>query len=219
MNKLDVYQTLGVLMPGYFFSIGLYLIAKKAGVEIPLEISSIGGSITLLVISYIIGQIVQAFGNGFEWVWRKIRKAPTTRVQKGDTKILSEGQHQKLIEAMRRKVGLPDTDVSQMPKNEWSSYVGLVASAVRQAKQMEQVDIFSAHYGMLRGVVATTFLLILASWLLLKEHACVPVIILIAFGLLALYRMDRFDKNYGKELFRQFLLIARLDKDTASHGN
>lgn len=212
MNKLDIYQTLAVFMPGYFFAFGLYLILRKAGIDIPLDISSIGGSIALIVISYVIGQLVQVFGNAFEWLWRKIRLVPTLRVQKGDEKILSSNQRQQLIDAMNRKVGLPDIDITKQSKTEWSSYVGSVASAVRQAKQMEQVDIFNAHYGMFRGLVAASLLLAFASWFILKEHVYQFIVILVLLSLLALYRMDRFDKYYAKELFRQFLLLTRQDK-------
>lgn len=209
MKNLDVYQTLAVFMPGYFFAFGSYILLKKAGFDIPLDISSIGGSIALIVISYVIGQLVQVFGNAFEWLWRKVRPIPSVRIQKGDEKILSSNQRQQLIDAMKQKVGLQDIDISQLSKQEWLSYVGSVASAVRHSKQMEQIDVFNAHYGMFRGLVAASFLLALGSWFLLKEQWYLPVLALIVLGLLALYRMDRFDKNYARELFRQFLQISK----------
>ena len=196
-------------MPGYFFAFGSYILLHRLGVAMPFEISSIGGSIALIVMAYVIGQLVQVVGNAFEWLWRKVRPVPSVRIQKGDEKILTSHQRQQLIDAMKQKVGLPDGDVSKLPRSEWFSYVGSVASAVRQAKQMEQVDIFSAHCGMFRGLVAASFLLALGSWLLLGEQWHLPVATLIVLGLLALYRMDRFDKNYARELVRQFLQIAR----------
>ena len=215
MNKLDVYQTLAVFMPGYFVGVGSYLLLKSAEVDIPIDISSIGGSIALLVASYIIGQFVQVFGNAFEWFWRKLRPIPTLRVQKGDDKIVSPDQRQQVIVAMRSRVGLPDADITQLPEREWLSYVGSVASAIRQADQIGQIDVFSAHYGMFRGLLAACVLLALGSWFTLEVHSNPIATLLIVLGLLALYRMDRFDKYCAKELFRQFLLIARNNGDGA----
>ena len=96
MGKLDIYQTLAIFMPGYFFGIGSYILLKKAGIDIPLDISSIGGSVALIVVSYVIGQLLQAFGNAFEWLWRKVRPVPTVRVQEGDENILPSSQRQQL---------------------------------------------------------------------------------------------------------------------------
>jgi hypothetical protein len=101
MNRaFDFYEYAGVLVPGAVLITGLLWLFPDGRALLSKEGITLGEFGLFVVIAYAVGQLVQAIGNGIEWVWWKAWGGmPSAQVLAG--KRVSKDQHQRIVGALR----------------------------------------------------------------------------------------------------------------------
>jgi hypothetical protein len=210
MNRtFDFYEYAGIIVPGAILTLGLLWLFPESRALFSKEGVTFGELGLFVIVAYAAGQLIQGVGNWIEWVWWKTwGDFPSRRVLSGH--LISADQHKRVVEALR-KDGKVTTDVSSCSLSECLAIVREVYSVVAAAGKAARVDTFNGNYGLLRGLAASFFVLLIAATVLGKGIYVVGALVLLL--LLALQRMHRFGKHYALELFIQYILIA--DKPAA----
>lgn len=207
MKDFDFYQIAGVIAPGMVVIAGVVFLFFPEEQKAVLSISnvSIGGLGVGLLIAYVVGQLLQAIGNGFEEFWWWIRGGwPTDWVRTGKHKPMQPDQLMIIQEKLRVILKNDHFNVESLTRKEWRSVTSQIYSKVENANVNRRVDIFNANYGLSRGLVATTFVLMFGQVLCCGWTIAIWLFLL-GLLILSIYRMDRAGRTYARELFSKFL--------------
>jgi hypothetical protein len=100
MNRnFDFYEYAGFIVPGAVIIVAAIWLFPESRALLSKEGVTLGEFGLFVVIAYAAGQLVQAVGNGLEWIWWKPQGGmPSIRVLCG--KYLSTEQHKRLLEAL-----------------------------------------------------------------------------------------------------------------------
>lgn len=211
MNRFDFYEFVGILSPGVAFIIGISLIFPDIGEIIQKQNFSLGDFGVVVIAAYIVGHLVQAFGNILEKIyWQFWGGMPTDWVRSKKHSVISNGQAFDL--ETRLKTTLEEEQVSsikELSQGAWSSIVNELYGRIKATNLDERAYIFNGHYGLMRGIAAS-LLLILIVLLVNDINAWRIDLFVFAGFLLAIFRMHRFGKYYARELFTSFLNISEL---------
>ena len=210
MRDFEFYDFAGVLVPGTLVLTGIYFASPALRDLLPIKDMSAGAAGFLAVIAYATGQLVQAVGNGVEWVWWRLFGGMPTKWPRCDPpKLLSPSETAQLAERISQRLGFPRTDrIADLSTEDWNAAVGQMATHVRSRRLSGHLDVFDGVYGLTRGVVAALMIdiaLLLAGGGVGRWEL---ELMLVAALAAALFRMHRFGKHYARELFRQFLLTG-----------
>jgi hypothetical protein len=106
-RNFDFYEYAGIIIPGTVLVMALVWLFPESRAFFSKEGVTLGELGLFVIIAYAAGQLVQAIGNGLEWVWWKLCGGmPSGQVLCG--KYLSTEQHKRLLEALRSVVGDAD---------------------------------------------------------------------------------------------------------------
>jgi hypothetical protein len=207
MNRtFDFYEYAGIIIPGAVVVMALIWLFPESRALFSKEGVTLGELGLFVIIAYAAGQLVQAVGNGLEWVWWKCWGGwPSGRVLCG--KYLSTDQHRRLLEALRPALG--DADPCKMQQPERLAIVREVYSEVVAASKASRVDTFSGSYGLMRGLAAA--FVITFALAIVTSKGIIALYVLGVLFLLAIYRMHRYGWHYATELFTQFLASRAKD--------
>jgi hypothetical protein len=217
MRDFDFYEFVGVLMPGATVVFGSALLEL---VDLPFmrteDSLSFGDLGATVVLSYVAGHLLQAFGNWFEtgW-WRLWRGRPTDWVRRNtrDDSVLSARQKIELDRKIRELCEIPqDVSLHSVTASEWRGITSQIYASVANAGRSSRVDIFNGNYGLLRGLTVA-FLLLLLGTIIYDRTDSSNIWLLLAASLLALFRMHRFGIHYARELFIRFLNLSDKGSD------
>ena len=99
--------------------------------------------------------------------------------------------------------------LSELARGDWFAVTRHIYGIVEQRGKVDRLEVFNGNYGMFRGLVSS-FVLIGA---VAGVQGDVGVVMGSAIaGVLALTRMERFGRHYGRELFVQYL-VTTSDED------
>lgn len=205
MKTFDFYEFTGILCPGAVVLFTATLIIPEIGPIVRDQSLTVGNFGLFVVLSYVAGHLVQAFGNLLEnGFWRIFGGMPTDWVRTRKHFLLTDAQVLVIEECLRDEMGKA---LSEHTANEWCAVTSSVYSKVKNAGLSGRVDTFNANYGLFRGLVAAFLLSIVivgsTNYFNLKLF-----IALLACSLLALARMKRFGIHYARELFVEFLRFS-----------
>jgi hypothetical protein len=146
MNRnFDFYEYAGIIIPGTVLVMGLVWLFPDGRALFSKEGVTLGELGLFVIIAYAAGQLVQAIGNGLEWVlWKLCGGMPSGQVLCG--KYLSADQHKRLLEALRPVVG--DADPCKLPEPERLAIAREVYSEIAGAGKASRVDTFNGNYGL-----------------------------------------------------------------------
>jgi hypothetical protein len=207
MKEFNYYEFVGVLIPGVVLLYGISLIFAEISPALFVQNLSIGGFGLFFVLAFAFGHLAHALGNSLEYVWWKICGGmPTDWIRTGKFDFLGQKTREAIESRVRNRIGMPDFTFKKVNSKEWYSIVRRVYAAVEGLGKGKQADIFNSNYSLFRGM-ATAFLS-LAGFVVLDcpknwEWALGCLIA----SLVAVYRMNKFGKNYAREVFIQFLEI------------
>jgi len=211
MKELNFYSILGVAVPGAFTLFAFSFIFPGLRIVFLSEYMGLGNLGVFLTISYVTGQFVQAFGNLLELLWWKLWNGmPSDWPRSGKHRLLSKQQTALLTQGIDSVLSVKLGDsISSLDTNSWSAITRQVYAAVAGANKAHRVDTFNANYGLNRGMA--TSLVMIGMVILVAEGK--PRygygLLALAGSLVFLFRMHRFGKHYARELFVQFIDIAR----------
>lgn len=204
-SKFDAYEYIAVIAPGAVAIFGGSLVFPELKAYISNGSVTIGGLGIFVILSYIAGHLLQAFGNLLEKaLWFPFGGMPTQWILKETQGLLSEKQLERLFYKIKEID--PDFDPSKTDPKSWYATTREIYGLVKDAQKAERVDSFNRNYGLLRGI-ATSFVI---STLIALVFNLAPwkVIGLLAFSSgVALFRMYRFGVHYGRELFVRYLSL------------
>lgn len=218
MRQFDFYEFAAVLAPGTVLLFGVSLVSRPVQGVLHGGSMSVGDLGVFVVLAYVAGQLLQAFGNGLEWVWWAAWGGWPTDWPRADRGgLLHPAQRHKLGSKLRVMLGLErNQHPFELPQKEWRAAISEAESAVHAAGRGRRLETFNGSYGLHRGIAAA-FSSLLVLVLIVEGVAHWQVVALLAgCAGIGLYRMHRFGKRYARELFLQFLALPGIDQKEES---
>ncbi len=226
MNLLNYYEIMGVAVPGAALLIGLAFFTKPEWTDLVFSKDfGIANLSVFLVVAYVAGQFIQAFGNVLEKIyWFFGGDMPTFWVLASSKKrLLFDDQVHRLGTKIESKLNLKDIaqtlgpydkDAPAVDGEYWFSVISEIYGYVKKNGDVYRIDRFNANYGLNRGMAAAAIVIASAIVVLGCDSWIRFFLFLLGVTLIFLYRMQRFGKTYAQELFSQFLLAVE-KKETA----
>lgn len=208
MKDFNYYEFVGVLIPGTILVYGASLIFAKIGPIIFVQNLSIGDFGLFFILAFALGHLAHVFGNGLEYVWWKVCGGmPTDWIRTGKFDFLGKKTREAIELRVGDHLGMPDFTFDKVDSKDWYSVTRRIYAAVDGLGKAKRADIFNGSYSLFRGMATAFF--ILAVLIVLENPQNWEWSLASFVGSLgAIYRMNRFGKNYARELFAQFLQIT-----------
>lgn len=209
MKEFNFYDITAVIAPGMVLIIGVVLLFFPGQQDVLEKVSKISvGSLGVgVILAYVVGQLLQAVGNGLEavwwWFWGGM---PTDWVRSNNHPVLSPQQRDRLQDRVRVALGSPSMELVSCASHDWYSVTRQIYAAVSGAGRSARVDAFNGNYGLCRGVAASLVSLLVATAIVDWRSWRVELTLILLISL-AVFRMHRFAVRYGRELFVQYLQL------------
>jgi len=207
MKDFDFYQIVGVIAPGMVVVVGGLFLFYPAEQKNLISIASVSiGSLGVgVILAYVVGQLLQAVGNGIEsiwwWLWRGM---PTDWIRTGRHNLIAPAQRSHLQERLKCMLNDKDFTIENANRTHWFAITRQVYAAVSAANRASRVDIFNGNYGLCRGITAG-FTVLLVAFAIINLQSWKTELILGILIALSVFRMHRFGVHYGREVFVQYL--------------
>ncbi len=202
-KSFDAYDVIGIITPGTVVALLLVAEAPQFKVLLGSDGLSAGSFGLFVLLAFVLGHLVQAFGNLIEiFVW-PICGLPTNRARLANQKLLTNAQHS----ALQVKVDAMEGGAVDMPKitrADWRAITDRAYGKVNAAGRSARIDVCNRNYGMCRGLVAAISLC-LAWWLYAHRDQPILVVILAVMLIAAISRMRRAGLHYARKLFQEFI--------------
>lgn len=213
MARFDFYEFTGILAPGLALIFALSLIFPEVATLVQKSNFTVGDFGVVVVLSYIVGHLLQSVGNILEAVyWRFWGGNPTDWIRSKKFRVISEGQFIDLKN--RLKITLKEEkveEIQQLSQAAWKSIANEMYGRVKSKGLDGRILIFNGNYGLMRGV-ASLFLIISVTILFVEFDLWKTALALIGCFVLALARMHRFSVYYARELVTSYLNIDEKEK-------
>jgi hypothetical protein len=208
--SFDAYEYVGVIIPGALPTLTVSLLIPEVASVVRSEGVELGTLGIFLIMSFVVGHVVQLIGNWIEIIEDSIGWGKDALVLNEKRRPIDIGRWQQFLSALRSK-GITDAD--ELSSNSWQGIRKEVYAALQADKRTQRIDAFNRTYGMCRGMVAGTILTIgLILALGGTEHQSKA---LLTFGLLTIplyIRMRRFSRHYFTEIVFQYLALSSSDR-------
>jgi hypothetical protein len=162
-----------------------------------------------VILAYVAGHLVQAFGNLIEKAfWKPFGGMPTNWLVQEHQNLVSEAQMNMLPEKLRDLTGVHlKKPIVNLPVKDWFPITRQIYAAVSAAGRAQRIDTFNGNYGMFRGIASAFLLCAVVNTVMHGLGGWAVSFGLVAAGALAVIRMHRFGTHYARELFIQFLQL------------
>ncbi len=210
---ISAYEYGAVIGPGALLLYGVMLMAPQSASMLNSSGLTLGDLGVFVLLSFVIGHVVQAVGNVLESIiWRVSGGWPTQRILMGR----AIGKSNRLSDAQRDAIRLSLAralryDVSFGDDASWDVLSRAMYAQVSKAARAARIDSFNRTYGMLRGVTVVLLGLSIASLILGKGPPTLGVIALLA-SVATLIRMLRFAGSYASELIVEYVALTDPDQ-------
>lgn len=220
MKNFDFYEFTAILVPGTVALLSVVLTVDGASGMLDSPALTVGQFGVLVVLAYVAGHLIQTLGDWVEKAWWRLRGgAPTEWPFRADSPELLSPRFHRAMLATLEKMGYDDLDeIADLPKEEWQTVRRAMQKRVDAAGRAARVDVFNGIYVMHRGL-ATAFLIAMACegsrsgdirWLWMAIAA--------AGFLLAMHRMDRFARNFARELYLEAVALEPVVTTSPEQG-
>lgn len=214
-HRFNFYEYAEAIVPGAVIVMSLLVIFNHpAGAN--LTDWSLGTFALFLLISYATGHVVQIIGTVLEafW-WRLLSGMPIDWVRSRPGTLLPADQTLVLERRLQMVLDQPaDFTIARLDGRSWYFLTRQVTSLVQAAGGSLRLDQLQGNYNLSRGLsaalFATSMIMIVADpYTAIQDdpNMLFFAIMAFSFGVLALFRMQRFGVQYALELFAQFLLL------------
>lgn len=206
-DKFNAYEYIAVIAPGSVVAFGASLAYPSLKSYIANDGITVGGLGIFIIMSFIIGHLIQGFGNIYEkCVWSIFSGMPTNWLRQPSQTLLSGTQLNKLTGKIAEShPGFEGP--SKVSENDWFALTREIYATVQGEGKSERVDSFNRTYGLLRGIAVSFIISTFWAFLLFGFSGWRIILLLAVASALATYRMHRFGIHYARELFVQFVRI------------
>lgn len=202
MKQFDYYEFTAILVPGAAFLLALACIFPDQFYVKLFNGLSFGDFGAMIIAAYVLGHLVQAFGNLFETIfWSIFKGMPTEWLKKASCPYLSQEQVTTVKDKIRAKMNITvssSTDLSPITRQ--------IYVVLKHQNSTSRIDIFNANYGLNRALAAGMFFCSVIS--LLTANWPMALILFLTASLLA-YRMYDFAICYAREIFLEYYIDER----------
>ncbi len=207
IKSMSFYEQVGIVFPGVTVLFGLFFVSPELKALFLREGFSVGDFGLFVTVSYVIGHLVAAVGNGLETVyWKPWGGMPSAWVVKPGEHLISNAQIEKLEHMLSTRLGLTVPPVREMSAKMWQHIFMQLTADVRANKADGRAETFNGNYGLNRGIAAGLLVVAFTNLLLHPATWQITVGALVLFGL-ALTRMHRFGVHYSRTMLREFLQL------------
>jgi hypothetical protein len=206
MQKITLYEQLGIVIPGSVLMLGLVLYFPNLKVLTVKDTVSIGELGLFVLIAYAAGHFIAAVGNALESVfWRLCGGMPSDWVVSEKPSLLSPPQIEQLHSKLGSRLNITLENLEGLDRKTWWPISRQVYADVAKNGKPDRIDTFNGNYGLNRGLSSACLVLALVAATHQEVHAAIGLAIV---GLVFGYRMYRFGVHYARELYLQFLVLA-----------
>jgi hypothetical protein len=209
-RELSMYEIAGIMGPGIIFIIVIYILFPDLTSHLGNEPITIGLFGIILMLSYIVGHVVQAIGNILiKPFWKLIGDEPKYWIINKKSKNLLNEKQTKLLKSRfenELEIQLPN-DITEISKSDWDSYNRSIFVSVNKLDNTSQANVFLADFGLFRGLATALILGLLISIMLYGLEYWIYQVLTLLIICLSGYRMLQFAKYHIRELY--LLLIYR----------
>lgn len=207
MKDFSPYDILGVLTPGIALTVGIITLFPETAPVLNNKDYSLGDFGLVVLVSYVLGNLVAAFGNLLERLyWKLFGPRHTERIQQNDETVISKREVTALEEKLREaKMLSADEAITTLPAKAWLGLTRRMYGSLDAAGRTRRIEVFNTQFGMNRGIAASFLLLTILCLIHAGLQPWRIELILLACAGLALYRMHRFSRYYTAEVLRTFL--------------
>jgi hypothetical protein len=205
-QKFDAYEMIAIISPGVLLLLGIARLYPGLSLAPSERDFSLGDFGVILLLAFVVGHLVHAFGNVGEWVWQLTGRWPTD-LARSTTRflpLLAPTQQDHLARQCQVRLGYPAGPLSSFTRDEWRGCVDRIKACVMSSRP-PRLDTFNRTYGLFRGI---TFVCFCLAVLVVVRHGLtawrLELAILFAAAL-AGYRMRHFGRLYATTLFCTFL--------------
>jgi hypothetical protein len=206
-KTFDQYEYVAIIVPGATLLLALTIKWPQYLHDVISEKSlSLGDLGIFLLLAYIAGQFIQSVAEVADRVfWRVFfRGLPTDWVLHGG--LLQPAQITELQTRVRTMIEDPNFTLNDtVPVDRWRSITRQVYAKVSAAGRAARVDAFNRTFGLMRGFVVALFAVGITFLVVDCRRLYGYAILAFILGLLALLRLYLFGRDYGRELFVQYV--------------
>lgn len=202
----ELYEMLGLILPGAVFIYGIsFLYPELSSFSFSNDLSA-GALGIFIILSYVMGHIVQVAGEYVELFWRQIRGEPSEWVIEGNKQLFTTPQIKALEKKIPQAVAMDgDFSMSSLTRKQWLAMHKQLIIIVTNAERGKRLQKFNAIYVMCRGLVAAIVLLLIFSLFGHQTIGITTPFILAGLASILFYRMTKYERHAVQELFLQFL--------------
>lgn len=203
--SFDAYEYVGVIIPGALPTLAASLLIPEVSSVISSEGVELGTLGIFLIMSFVVGHVVQLIGNWIETIEDMLGLGKDALVLSETRRPMHVDRWQRFLSVLRSE-GIIDR--GELNSSSWQGTRKEVYAALQADKRTQRIDAFNRAYGMCRGMVAGTILtvgliLILGG----TEHQSLALIIFVLLTVPLYVRMRRFSRHYFTEIVSQFLAL------------
>ena len=204
--KFDAYEYVGVIAPGTVLVFGGLLLFPDLNPVPSQQGFTIGDLGIFVLLAFVAGHLIQAFGNLVEKAWWSLFGGmPTNWIVDKPDRLLAQAQLDKLNAKVADDLDI-EGGLSSISKRDWFPITRQIYAKVNAAGRSGRADIFNRTYGLMRGITASFFTLAILV-LVTNFHDWKASLALAILGFVALARMHRFGTHYAREVFVQYLAL------------
>jgi hypothetical protein len=201
--KFDPYEFIAVMVPGALPTLTISLLVPDVAALMLSNGVELGAFGIFLVVSFVVGHVVQFFGNMIEQAETLVTYGPVDMAVRSTRRPVDAGQWRRFVSEIET-LGL----TTQLgPTHEtWPGIRREVYARLSADGRTERIDMFNRTYGLCRGMVAGA---LLSSGIILflgETDSWKNALLIGALLAVPLYvRMRRFSRYYLNEIVSQFL--------------
>jgi hypothetical protein len=205
MQKMSLYEQIGIVIPGSVLVFGLVLYYPEIKILTTKDGMSVGELGLFVLIAYAAGHLVAAIANALEGLfWGVLGGMPSAWVTRDPPALLSLQQIENLRVKTGTRLSITIEKMAGLDKKTWWLISRQIYADVAKNGKPDRIDTFNGNYGLNRGLASACLVLVVVA----LAHMDLLIGAGLFFGAaIYSYRAYRFGVHYARELYLQFLVL------------
>lgn len=207
MSSFDAYEYVGVIVPGALPTLAAALLFPELSSFLHSEGFALGDFGIFLIISFVIGHVVQMFGGLIDRAQDMLGIGKADRALNNREKWFGRAQWAEFESLF---ANLVSANPSSIDKNNYDQAIRATYAVVRAEGRAHRVDAFNRNFGMCRGLVAGSLLTIALLFATGGSQHIYYAMLIFGFLSVPLFvRMRRFSHLFIAELVAQAIALKK----------